>query len=274
MMNKVITKCYEDKDCNITYKFKNGNPNVVFLHGLSGTKEYFDQAFSVIANLSLGIISIDIPGFGDSEVLNGDYSIKTQAKRISRVINKLNLKDVYLVGHSYSGPICYEIYRLFGKEEIKGIILPESSIKPNNSWTTSIASKTFDEYKNIFQDTYKNRKEFYRGELVEESDENLLILIRGLEKTTAEAMYYSSKELIEYCNNTDIKEQLSLSDIPVVYILSSKNESLLEENENLKYLIDNNVKIKVIKNSGHCMMIDNPLEFYRVIYDFIKQNDV
>lgn len=258
----IVAGIYREGNYKVAYKFRRGDSNIVFLHGLSGLKETFDEGFSHDAVRGFGILSLDIPGFGESTVSDRDYSIEAQAEKISRVIRHLKIKDIVLVGHSYAGPICYEIFKLL-PGDIQRIVLAESSIRPKKSWTTSISSHSLEEYRSIFRETLKCRYKFCRRALVDESEKNTSILVEGLERTTAEAMYYSARELVEYCYRGDLAEKLTLLGVPVKYIVGSKNKERLNIDPNLVKLREAGIKIEVVGESGHCMMLDNPHSFYR-----------
>lgn len=272
-MNIISTQFFEEADYNIAYKHKHGDSYLIFLHGLSGSKEYFDEAFHHTISNYMGIVAIDIPGFGESTVLDDDFTLEIQAERISRLIKNLKISNAVLIGHSYAGPICFLLHKLLPCV-IKGIILGESSFRPINSWTTNIASKSIEEYALEFQDTCKNGYKFYEKGLVDKSKDNVLLLSNALKKTTAEAMYYSSKSLLDYCYSVDLIDEFTSLSIPVAYIQGSKNEAKLYTDPILKRLQENKMKIIILENSGHCMMLDNPKMFYESIQTFVQDNDL
>lgn len=111
-MSKIIEGSLKLLSGNISYKYRKGEPCIVFLHGLSGSKEYYEDGLHCKSIQGYGLLTIDIPGFGDSKVTNSDYSMSSQASRIFQLFEALDLNEIYLVGHSYSGPICLLLYKL------------------------------------------------------------------------------------------------------------------------------------------------------------------
>jgi pimeloyl-ACP methyl ester carboxylesterase len=268
---QMIVNKLDLESCTLAYKRREGNPCVVFLHGLSGSKEYFDTAFENSSLHGMGLLTIDIPGFGESEVFDGDYSLPTQAQRLCSLIRSLHETDVFLLGHSYAGPICHIIAKLL-PSRIKGVILAESSFKPKKpSWAAGIASQTLDEYKDAFTETCLNSYKFYEEGLVDKSEKNVLILVDALRKTSAEAMYFSSKELVKYCESVNLIDSFASLDIPVCYLISSVHKDSLTTNPVLQELLQTDIEIKEVNNSGHCMMLDNPSLFYDRIASFVHE---
>lgn len=271
-MSKIVEDSLQLLNGNIAYKYLEGDPCLVFLHGLSGSKEYFDDGYHCRALEGYGILSIDVPGFGNSKVTNGDYAMSSQASRIYQLFEALNLNEIYLIGHSYSGPISLLLYKL-APQKIKGIILAESSFRPGEgSWAFSIASQTFGEYQSTHQETCKNSYKFYEDGLVDKSEEKVQVLVQALEKTSAEAMYFCSKELVDFCLSSQLVQEFSRLEIPISYFLGSIHEKNLTTSPVLKDLVKSGIDVKVIKNSGHCMMLDNPDHFYQSISAFIEES--
>jgi pimeloyl-ACP methyl ester carboxylesterase len=271
-MSKIIEGSLKLLSGIISYKYRKGEPCIVFLHGLSGSKEYFKNGFHSTFIQDYGILTIDIPGFGNSKVTNGDYTMSSQASRIFQLVEALELNEIYLVGHSYSGPICLLLYKLL-PQKIKGIILVESSIRPGEgSWALSIASQTFEEYQVTHLETCRKSYEFYEEGLVDKCEAKVQVLVQALEKTSAEAMYYCSKELVDFCFNTQLVKEFSCIEIPICYFLGSIHEKNLETSPVLLDLIKSGIDVKIIERSGHCMMLDNPDHFYQSISEFVGKN--
>lgn len=77
---------------------------IIFLHGLGLNRNFWS---STIAHLSSAhrCIAIDLPGHGESRSQITDGSISAYVKAVREVIEKLNLADVTIVGHSMGGQI-------------------------------------------------------------------------------------------------------------------------------------------------------------------------
>ena len=105
-------------------------PALVFIHGSPGSWDgYLDY---LIENQLLNkyyMISYDRPGFGKSTPKIAEKNLKKQANIIHKIIEKLNIKEIYLVGHSFGGPIALQ-YAIDYPLECKKIFILAGSVDP------------------------------------------------------------------------------------------------------------------------------------------------
>ena len=88
---------------------------LLFIHGNSSSSESFQHQFSDPNLNSYRLIALDLPGHGDSEVLQaGSYSLPVYAKIIRSFVEELCLQNVILLGHSLGGHIALEALSLEG----------------------------------------------------------------------------------------------------------------------------------------------------------------
>jgi pimeloyl-ACP methyl ester carboxylesterase len=78
----------------------------MFLHGWGGKKEVFQR---VTQNLSASTVTVDLPGFGESDDLDQPWSVADYSRTIQALIKQMDLDSVVLVGHSFGGQIAADI---------------------------------------------------------------------------------------------------------------------------------------------------------------------
>lgn len=76
---------------------------IVFLHGLGLNRNFWSSTISELHTHRC--IAIDLPGHGESEKIATNGSMTSYVAAVRVVIEKLNLTDVTLVGHSMGGQI-------------------------------------------------------------------------------------------------------------------------------------------------------------------------
>jgi pimeloyl-ACP methyl ester carboxylesterase/membrane protein DedA with SNARE-associated domain len=79
------------------------NLPVVLIHGSPGSAEVFDGLSKLIQNRRL--ISVDLPGFGNSEMDVPDYSISAHAKYLQEFLTQKNIGKAHFVGFSLGGGV-------------------------------------------------------------------------------------------------------------------------------------------------------------------------
>lgn len=76
---------------------------LVLVHGFSADKDNFDRV-AMFLTRHIHVISIDVPGFGDSsKPADADYGIAKQVERLDQILTALNIKQAHLGGNSMGG---------------------------------------------------------------------------------------------------------------------------------------------------------------------------
>ncbi len=77
-------------------------PPVVLVHGLAGCWQNWLENLPAIAE-HRRVVTLDLPGFGDSEMPAGDISITNYANCVEELCDRLDLGPVAVVGNSMGG---------------------------------------------------------------------------------------------------------------------------------------------------------------------------
>ena len=130
---------------------KNDN-TLIYIYGLGSSKRDFFDAFQQVHLQDYGLLSLDLVGHNDSTTPEKfTYKMKTQAKVIIKMIEKLGISDnLVLVCHSMGGPIGIYLAELLD-EQIKGIVYAEGNIDENDCFFSAsiIEQYSFQEWLNI-----------------------------------------------------------------------------------------------------------------------------
>ncbi len=99
-----------------------GQP-VILLHGRDGAlQEYTYSFFDQLAEKH-DVIAFDRPGYGHSEwPANKTLSLKTQTRLINKALEKLQIENPVLVGHSYGGAVVLQ-YLADYRDKVSGAVL-------------------------------------------------------------------------------------------------------------------------------------------------------
>src|SRR5437667_8498032 len=87
-----------------------GDPALVFVHCWSCDRHLWDNQVSVFAK-DHRVVTIDLPGHGESGKGRKNWSIGGFGEDVKRVVVKLGLKRVVLIGSSMGGPVALEAAR-------------------------------------------------------------------------------------------------------------------------------------------------------------------
>jgi len=87
-----------------------GDPALVFIHCWACNRHFWDNQVAEFSK-TYRVVTIDLPGHGESGQGRKNYSVETYGDDVKTVVTKLNLKRVVLVGSSMGGPIALEATR-------------------------------------------------------------------------------------------------------------------------------------------------------------------
>jgi pimeloyl-ACP methyl ester carboxylesterase len=82
----------------------NGDTTIVFIHGLANYASAWKYQISELRQL-YRCVAVDLPGNGLSSQGNYPYSMFFYAESVKQLIDKLNLHEVVIAGHSMGGQI-------------------------------------------------------------------------------------------------------------------------------------------------------------------------
>ncbi|MBA2524324.1 MAG: alpha/beta hydrolase [Pyrinomonadaceae bacterium] len=114
----------------IHYEVKgNGDLALVFIHCWSCDRTLWENQVAVFAK-DHRVVTIDLPGHGDSGKGRTNWSIESYGEDVKRVVTKLGLKRVVLVGSSMGGPVALEAARRMPKRVVA--IVPVDTLQDVN----------------------------------------------------------------------------------------------------------------------------------------------
>ena len=117
-------------DGNQIHYIDEGKGDIILFSHPPLASSFMYRNFVIFLKNQYRCIAIDYPGFGLSTT-SKDYklSIATQSKILGKFITKLNLKDIYVLGHDTGGPSAFNV-AINHPNLFKGLILTDTIIYP------------------------------------------------------------------------------------------------------------------------------------------------
>ena len=100
-------------------------PPVLFVHGLGGSWKNWLENMPAVGTARRAI-ALDLPGFGDSELPEGEISISDYARCVEEVCRRLGLEAVDLVGNSMGGFVSAEL-AITRPERVRRLVLVDAA---------------------------------------------------------------------------------------------------------------------------------------------------
>jgi len=105
-----------------------GENALVFVHGWS-CDETFWAAQAPALGAKFRVITIDLPGHGQSDKPQIAYTMDLYARAIDAVLRDAKVKTATLIGHSNGTPVIRQFYRKF-PEKTRALVIVEGALRP------------------------------------------------------------------------------------------------------------------------------------------------
>jgi len=240
-------------------KTGNGKEVLVFIHCWSCDKsywanqvEYFGKYFTVIA--------LDLASHGESGSGRKDWTIENYGKDVKSVVEKENLSDVILIGHSMGGAVVLSAAQLLGSK-VKALI----GIDTFQDIEFKYSDEELKEFLvSLEKDFSVKTKEFVKGMFPESADSNLVEMISNdMSSAPPEVAVASLKDLF----NFEEAKSFEKIDIPVRFLNADKYPTNIESAK--RHIKD--FDLKIVADTGHFLMLEKPEEFNKKLEEIINK---
>ncbi|MBD1135778.1 alpha/beta hydrolase [Pelagibacterales bacterium SAG-MED47] len=238
----------------------NSKDTIVFLHGSGLSHIVWSLTEQFFSSKNFNVLSIDLPGHGNSEGPCLD-SIEKITDWLEKVFEKLNLKNLILVGHSQG---CLEAieYSFKYKKRLKKMVLMGGSYRmPVNKDLIDLASNgDSDAVKLMMKWGYEGSKKFIGGNPIE----RIIQSPRNISKILA-------VDLIACNNYTNGSEAVQSISCPIMLVFGELDKMVnLEAGKKFANLVKNSTTY-IIPGCGHMIMIEKAFEMREKVLEFLKR---
>lgn len=276
-----LKKVAISKDIEIAYtELGNAKTTLLFIHGLANFKGVW-QSNIIELSRQYRCIAIDLPGNGHSSNGTHQYSMFFYAECIKQFIDKLELTNVVLVGHSMGGQVAL-VLALRHALVIKKLILVASS---GLEYFSELDKMMITQSMKMGDVIYSN--DFYLENAIQNSFFNFdKLAVNGLVKETQEFIKTHTdikwKRMVNESINAMLNEQV-FKFLPTLtvetLIIFGDNDAMIPNKllhpletvqkitEKAKSQIKNS-QVIIIKNAGHFVQIEKSKEVNTAIKVF------
>lgn len=250
-----------------------GTP-VVLIHGYPLSDASWEYQYHALLKEGYRVIGITLRGFGQSDKPFGKYNYDQFASDIKVVLDKLNIKDAILGGHSMGGAISLHYVAKFDAAHIKKLVLFNAAAPchtkktdyPYPLFTKEVITSWLEIHNN-------NRPAFYDIIGARFTLGNTLTPGIGgwLGSIENQASPYATEQALIALRDEDLRSDLPKIKIPTL-ILHSYKDSIVSYSlaEQMKAGIKNSTLVP-FENSGHAAFLEEKDKTNRELIRFIKQ---
>lgn len=258
---------------NIYFEEKGQGKPIIFIHGWSGSCEFFKPQLEELSKNNRVII-YDLRGHGKSDRTDKGLTLQSFAKDLKELITNLDLEKPILIGWSMGAMVIFEYIKQFGTKDIEKIGILDMTPKLVNdmNWTLGLDHGIFieedqeDAVTLICESWMDFAKSFIKKALPYLDEESLEAIYEDSETNTPFVM----AALWHSMGVNDYRCTINEIDIPTLIIYGGK--STLYSYKTADYMerkIENSIKI-CFEDATHFLVIEEQDRLNREIEEFIK----
>lgn len=236
-----------------------GEPAIVFVHEWASDKNIWKNQVGFLSK-KYKVVAIDLAGHGQSGLERKAYKMKLFGDDISAVVNYLQLNKVIIVGHSLGG-----IAALEAAKSLKGKIVGIIGVDTYQSFDVGETSQKTELFLNAFKNNYDESIKGYLGNLFYSNADTSLVntTILNAKKIPGDIAIDILRNMLQYNYEQNIKE------VKTKVISINGDKFPVDLNKNKKVLPD--YECKIIPNTSHYLMVEQPKIFNDVLLETIKE---
>lgn len=254
----------ERDNLKIDYKATGkGDATLLFIHGAFINKDYWNAQVDDFSP-NHQVVTIDLAGHGKSGKNRNNWSIQALGEDVVTIIKELNLSNIIIIGHSLGGDVILEV-----ANKIPEVIIGFIGIDNFKNAGTGMPKSQTDQAINFLKQDFQNAVEvFARQALLTPSTDSVI-----------------SQRIVKDCREFDPHVGVPL--IASSFSYFSRERELLRQLKfklyliNVDYIPTNEDLLKIYTHSGyeisriqcscHYPMIENPVEFNRLLHNIIMK---
>jgi len=238
----------------VGYTIEGAGNAIVLLHGFIESRTIWNN-FALRLAKEFTVLTIDLPGHGESEVVSEIHSMTLMAEVVKTVMVESGISSALVVGHSMGGYVALEFAHLF-PESMTGLVLFHSQAAPDSDETKENRRRTIDIVR-------KNRGGFIRQFIPDLFDQRFVgSYSEAIGKLVDEAGKMSQEGIIAALSGMRDRigglEFLMTTQLPVLFIIG-KHDSRIPYNQVLaQAVIPSHSEVLLLDKVGHMGYIEAP----------------
>jgi len=241
---------------------------VVLLHGFCENRRMW-EAFSAILSMKFRVITIDLPGFGESEVPmeNSSTTLEGFADAVRQTLEKLHVNKTVLIGHSMGGYTALAFAEKY-PEMLSGLGLFHSTAFPDTDEKKALRDKTVQFIRQ--NGTSKFIKSFFPGLFSEKTKQEFENQIQFFINDAAGLPELSLIAALEAMKNRpDRRHVLEASQVPVLFILGKDDNSVTLQQSLEECHLPADSSVHFLAETGHMGMVEKMEKTRDIVFHFI-----
>lgn len=252
------------RQVKVRYSDKGTGRVIVLLHGFLESLEIWEE-FSTKLSKTFRVISIDLPGHGETPTIGYVHSMELMAECTKAVLDSLELRKYIVVGHSMGGYVALAFAELF-PQHVSGLCVFHSTAMPDSEEK----KKDRDRVAEIVKQDHTQ----FVSDLIPKlfAKENLNLLKDEVEKAKQIALSTPKEGIVAALKGMKERPSRELvlknSNYPVLFIIGKQDVILAWDNLLLLTSLPKKSYQLVLEHAGHMGFYEAPEETFKALRKF------
>lgn len=251
------------RKAKIRYSNEGKGRAIVLVHGFPLNLQVWEE-YSAELSKHFRVITLDLPGFGESENIGYVHSMELMAQCVKEVMDNLGLRRYILVGHSMGGYAGLAFGELF-PDNLRGLVMFHSSSYKDSD------EKKIDRERSI--ETIKKKRKSYlkvfTGNMFAKSKDAHLKKVQEIANTASARALVAATEGMK--NRKDREIILRFAQYPVLFIYSKKDKIFKLETVLPQTETPADKEVLILENAGHMGFYEAKDETLNAIIKFANR---
>lgn len=232
-----------------------GDKALVFVHCWSCDRSYWQNQVDEFAK-DYRVVTIDLAGHGQSGTARKTWTMAAFGADVASVVNKLDLHNVVLIGHSMGGPVVIEAAR-----RLQGRVTGLVGVDNFQDFNEKATQEQIDEFLAAFKGDFpKTTDGFVRSMFPQTADSALVTRIAS---DMAAAPPGIALDAIAQTFLYDYRAALAEVRLPIRTISNDSYPTMTETNNQIAA----SFKVRLMPATGHFPHLVDPTTFNRLLHE-------
>ncbi|SDK02180.1 alpha/beta fold hydrolase [Sediminibacillus albus] len=259
-----------DSVTKLYYQEEGKGQAVIFIHGVMMSSKFFHRQFPYFKE-KYRTVTFDLRGHGDSSKVPYGHTVANYARDLKILIEKLELKDVILVGWSMGALVVWDYVNQFGTDNLKALTIVDQSPSDYLWEGWDYGAFDFEAIKQVMraiqEDQHAFNSDFIYGMFKDTPDSGqhrwILEEMMKLPAVIASTIVFNQTAV-------DYRDSLSNVDVPALLCFGRDDKFFpIAAGEYIQKRIQT-AKLIPFENSSHCLFLEEPAKFNKELDQFFQ----
>jgi 3-oxoadipate enol-lactonase len=251
---------------DVEYRDEGRGIAVILIHAFPMSQAMWDEQVAVLGRICR-VITVDLRGFGDSDVPPGPYWMPLMASDVRGLMSRLGIDAAVLMGLSMGGYVAMSFYRNF-PDAVRGLILADTRAAADNPEGRERRLKSAEKAEREGTESIVDEMvQVLLSQAAIETRPDVVSRVRRIALQNQPGALAAAQ--LGMAARTDSAEMLAAADCPSLVIVGSEDRlSTPGETRGWQERMPNS-RLAVIEGAGHLSNIEQPDQFNRAVAEFI-----